>query len=52
MGKRAREIERAITWYEIGMVCSMQGMMRNVCNISARQRKDRYPYENVRWIIK
>jgi hypothetical protein len=47
MGKRARGIERSITRYEIGMVFSMHGMMRNVCNTSARQRKAKYPYENV-----
>jgi hypothetical protein len=46
-GKRARGIERTITRYEIGMVCSMQGMMRNVRNTSANKRKTRYPYENV-----
>jgi hypothetical protein len=34
------------------MVFSMHGMMRNVCNTSARQRKAKYPYENVWWKIK
>jgi len=47
MGKRACGIENTITRYEIGVVCSMHGMMGNICNTSARQRKASYPYENV-----
>ena len=42
MGKRKRGIERTIARYEIGMLCSMHGMMRNICNTSARQCKARY----------